>query len=70
MVFALLILGSGAGALVALAALLTFGIGPVAALLIFWMGGLAASFVLAISLTRNSTFIGTEDELSSTKDLR
>lgn len=70
MVFALLILGGGAGGLVALATLLTFGIGPVAALLIFWLGGLATTFVLAVSLVRSTSFAMTDEELSSTKELR
>ena len=49
MMFALLTIFGGVGT-VALAVLLAIGIGPVAALLLIWMGGLAATIGLAVAV--------------------
>ena len=54
MAVALIALGGSVGGLVALAMLLTLGIGPVAALLVFWLGGLAATLLLAASVARST----------------
>ena len=40
--------------LVALGTVLTVGLGPIAALLVFWLGGLAATLALAIDFARNA----------------
>ena len=62
MVIAFLVIGGVAGALVALGALLTFGLGPVAALMVFWVGALAATLALAASFARNTTLASARDE--------
>ena len=62
MVIAFLVIGGLAGALVALGALLTFGLGPVAALMVFWAGGLAATLALAASFARYTTLASARDE--------
>jgi hypothetical protein len=49
------IVGIIVGALVALAAVVTLGLGPVAALLVFWAGGLAATLALAVDVARRTT---------------
>lgn len=64
MVLALVLIGSGVGALIALAALLTLGLGPVAALLVFWIGGLAATLALAVGVTRNPGLGAMQDDVT------
>lgn len=62
MLIAFLLIGGVAGTLVAVGALLTFGLGPVAALVVFWLAGLAATFGLAISFARSTTLASVTDE--------
>lgn len=62
MLVAVLVIGGVTGALVALGALLTFGLGPVAALLVFWLGGLAATLALAADVARSMTLTSAADE--------
>ena len=62
MIIAFLVIGGVAGALVALGTLLTFGLGPVATLVVFWLGGLAATLALAVSFARNTTLASVTDE--------
>lgn len=62
MTLGFLIFGGVAGAMVALAALLTLGLGPVVALFVFWIGGLAATLALAIDFARNTTVDAINEE--------
>ena len=55
------------GGLVALAALLTVGLGPVIALVVFWLGGLAATLALAGAVTRQTGIVEVPEEASPPK---
>jgi hypothetical protein len=61
MALGFLIIGGAAGALVALAAVLTLGLGPVAALVVFWLGGLVATLGLASDFARRTTIAAVPD---------
>jgi hypothetical protein len=65
MALSILIIGGLVGALIALAVLLTFGLGPVVALMVFWLGGLAATVALAVDFARNTTLAVVPDEAQS-----
>ena len=66
MALAFVIIGGVFGALVALGALLTLGLGPVAALVIFWIAGLAATLALAADFARNTTLAAATEEAQAT----
>jgi hypothetical protein len=68
MALGFLIFGSIAGALVALAAILTLGLGPVTALFVFWLGGLAATLGLAIDFARRTPVVAVPDRSPGSGD--
>lgn len=50
----LLILGALGGGTLALVAVLFLVLGPIGALMVFWLGGLVATFALAVDFARKT----------------